>query len=398
MDRYGGVSSAFLVVALTLVAIAIAIQLAVTTGLTIGFWGLLAAAITLGVIWGYRRYAALVQGSGELPVFGRLTKAGRSLLAAASEEHVAAIAAVEISDMLETERAAYVPVRDGRLIIGRGTGSLVIDPGHERGFIRDVAISREAVNVVTSGGAAGRSVALLGVPVTVGTAVAGVLVAVRDRDRPFTLTEQHVLAQLSPAVAAALELVRSMRTLGDASSRDPVTGLASRVQFDRDLGRIAKERRQSTSAVALVDVDHFRRMIERHGHLVGDQVLESVADVLRSQVRDHDTIYRFDGDEFCLMLRDIRSDQAVNVLDRIRRAVQHIVIPSDDAVGDTKVTVSIGVAFVYPSDPARAMRAADDALHDAKTSGRDRVVLGTDSPFDRLPAATGPARAQQRDA
>lgn len=391
MDRFGGVSDGLPAVVTSLAILTILATLVVwaasgaATGWQTVLLGLIFLATAVWLLYRRRRADRVVA-----PVLQRLTAASSALQRAESEQQIAAIAARQAAELLDTERAAFVPVHDRRLVIDRGSGTLVINPGHERGFVRDVAVSNQIANVVTQPGG-GRSVALLGVPVTLGQAVAGVLVAVRDPDRPFTVTEQHVLSRLAPAVADALRSHHDLRRQSEAS-RDRVTGFSQRSQLEADLRRV--DRRQASVALALLDVDHFRRMIEDFGPTIEDQVVATVADVLRAQVREHDAIYRFDADEFCVLLRNMRSDKTLSVLNRIREAIKTIVIPGGAPGEDTQVTVSIGVAFVYPSDPERALHAASDAVADATAAGGDRVVIGTDSPFDGLSRTSGhtPAR------
>jgi diguanylate cyclase (GGDEF)-like protein len=200
---------------------------------------------------------------------------------------------------------------------------------------------------------------------------------------PITLTAQRalLLGQLESEVQT-----------------DPKTSL-TRVDWWRrqteQLLRAARTQREPM-AVLLIDIDHFKQVNDRHGHLVGDEALRAVATILRSAIRAKDVIGRFGGEEFVIALPDTGLDDATVTADRLRNAVAASPLAAMCAgVLDApyldpdmfRLTVSIGVA-VYPSDGAAIddlLLRADRAMYAAKSAGRDRVRLAADSP---LPATT----------
>jgi diguanylate cyclase (GGDEF)-like protein len=143
-------------------------------------------------------------------------------------------------------------------------------------------------------------------------------------------------------------------------------------------------------AVLLIDIDHFKQVNDRHGHLVGDEALRAVATILRSAIRAKDVIGRFGGEEFVIALPDTGLDEATVTADRLRNAVSASplaamcagVLDDPDLDPDTfHLTVSIGVA-VYPNDGATVddlLLRADRAMYAAKAAGRDRVRLAADT-------------------
>ena len=138
-------------------------------------------------------------------------------------------------------------------------------------------------------------------------------------------------------------------------------------------------------AIALVDIDHFKRVNDTYGHLVGDRVLRVVSDALRSQLRGYDLAGRFGGEEFILLLPQARENDARNVAERLRKYVAGLEIPIDDdpnCVIFVTLTISIGVASLEGQNRELTdlMAAADAALYYAKETGRNRTHVITASP------------------
>jgi diguanylate cyclase (GGDEF)-like protein len=141
------------------------------------------------------------------------------------------------------------------------------------------------------------------------------------------------------------------------------------------------ERDEGTGAVVMVDVDHFKKVNDTYGHLAGDDVLTAIAGVLTKTVRDYDAVGRFGGEEFVILLRDITTEDAVRVAERIREAVSWMRVPAVTLGGRTEVvrglSVSIGVA-PYPDVGLaldKLLGAADTAVDFAKHYGRNQIRL-----------------------
>ena len=129
----------------------------------------------------------------------------------------------------------------------------------------------------------------------------------------------------------------------------------------------------------MLDVDHFKRVNDRFGHLAGDVVLKAVAEAISEHVRDYDSVGRFGGEEFVVLLPGATETDVLPVAERVRRAVMALEVEVATASGPRVVqglSVSIGAA-VYPSGGTvleRLLHVADSALYQAKNSGRNRVV------------------------
>jgi diguanylate cyclase (GGDEF)-like protein len=159
--------------------------------------------------------------------------------------------------------------------------------------------------------------------------------------------------------------------------RDPLTRLYNkRYLLDRLEGELRFARRHDSAVTLLMlDVDHFKRVNDDHGHLAGDAVLVHLAAVLERAVRNEDVIARFGGEEIAVLLRAVGIERGAALGERLRRIVERT--PARQRGVDLPVTVSVGVAG-YPSTPAstaeQLIEAADLALYRAKHAGRNRVA------------------------
>lgn len=183
-------------------------------------------------------------------------------------------------------------------------------------------------------------------------------------------------------VEAALEILSLFSAL-DAeraalmASVDPLTGLGGRRALEECLQQEwARMRREGRScAIALLDIDHFKDINDRQGHLSGDQVLARFAALLRSNLRSYDGIYRYGGEEFVLCLPGVDAGLAKRMVDRIREAAGQM--PFLAAGGSRlRITFSAGVAeLASATSPSQALESADRALYQAKADGRNRVYV-----------------------
>lgn len=160
------------------------------------------------------------------------------------------------------------------------------------------------------------------------------------------------------------------------SEFDELTGLPNRRQFQRDfLREQALVDRGESVFVAIIDVDHFKAINDRHGHLWGDRLLQAVAHKIRQTLRGYDGFYRFGGDEFLALLPKLDAVHAQNMGDRLCAAVRSLQLISDSRQ-EILVTLSIGMAPLRPGeDPEKTLDQADQALYQAKHEGRDRAKV-----------------------
>lgn len=209
----------------------------------------------------------------------------------------------------------------------------------------------------------------------------------------FELEHESALDEHQSDLAAGIiGLYRNYRTLLEDSQQDTLTGLANRKTFDRslahflssasdtdDAGKFADEsgegiaeRRHAPAAnhwLAVLDIDHFKRVNDRFGHLYGDEVLILVGNRMRACFRQSDKLFRFGGEEFVVLLRYVDLAGARQTLERFRKRIADEQFPQ---VG--QVTISIGFVRINPTDtPSTVLGSADEALYYAKGNGRNQV-------------------------
>lgn len=161
--------------------------------------------------------------------------------------------------------------------------------------------------------------------------------------------------------------------LQEMAMTDELTGLANRRRVLAELERLRSPANGGNTAVLIADLDHFKALNDRFGHLAGDKVLKRVAAAFRTVVREHDIMGRLGGEEFLLVLPQTEKAEALQVADRIRAAVA--VMSITDIEPTLQLTISLGGTACKPDDSQVGiiLRRADEALYDAKESGRNRV-------------------------
>ncbi|MBS7458654.1 sensor domain-containing diguanylate cyclase [Coralloluteibacterium stylophorae] len=166
------------------------------------------------------------------------------------------------------------------------------------------------------------------------------------------------------------ELESQNATLSELSQTDPLTRLPNRRAFDQALFNALAMRREgdATLAVAVLDIDHFKTINDRHGHAIGDEVLVALAELLRSTAGSRGVFARYGGEEFVYFHPDCSPDSMRRQCDHLRESIQYM-------QGPVRVTASIGYAVHEPGEDAAALMArADRALYMAKHGGRNRVM------------------------
>jgi diguanylate cyclase (GGDEF)-like protein len=193
-------------------------------------------------------------------------------------------------------------------------------------------------------------------------------------------------AYLDQLLSLQRDLDRRNRELEDlnallarAALTDPLTGLPNRRWAMDELQRCwaASARHRAPMAVLVVDVDHFKRINDKFGHDIGDEVLKAVAQRLRAAARQHEGVARIGGEEFLVLCEFTSGDGAMACGERLRMAVANS--PVSHAGQDHLVTVCVGAAVRDESmaGPDQLLRAADQAVYAAKRSGRNRVVVAS---------------------
>lgn len=187
------------------------------------------------------------------------------------------------------------------------------------------------------------------------------------------------LGQLESLLSTLLYPMRNAllyRAATRSALRDPLTDTGNRIAMDQTLQREIDMARRHLSPLSLLmlDIDHFKKINDTHGHAAGDIVLRAVAGSIKSQLRNVDMVFRFGGEEFLILLSNTGRDAAGMVGERLRRAAQ-----VQDYWADGKrieLTVSLGCSTLLAAESAESLlRRADNALYVAKREGRNRLAM-----------------------
>ncbi|MGE5049012.1 MAG: diguanylate cyclase [Deltaproteobacteria bacterium] len=259
-------------------------------------------------------------------------------------------------------------------VIGRGDADL---------RVRDDGVSRRHCSIQPRG----RGALLVDLGSANGTFVDGERVGEKllSNDDRFQIgTSTTFKFSIADELEAAVQ-----RKLVDAALREPLTGLYSRRHFqERFAAEVAVAHRHGRPlSLLLVDVDHFKRVNDRYGHLAGDEVLKTVARALSQGIRIEDILARFGGEEFVVLAREADATAAMALAERLRQLVevaQTLWESGDEVPIGIPVTVSVGVAQLGPDQNERDLfQSADGATYQAKEQGRNRVLLAEPPPSGR---------------
>jgi len=175
---------------------------------------------------------------------------------------------------------------------------------------------------------------------------------------------------------SAAKLVKQKKQLGEMSRTDYLTGLANRAALNDilDTSFSAPNASLENSVIALIDADGFKRINDRYGHIAGDRALQKISDIMRNCVRMQDTVGRYGGDEFCVILRNVTQTEAGAILERMRALARQSL---DERDGEQRSTLSIGAAMysALATTGAAWIHRADEAMYEAKRAGRNKVVF-----------------------
>jgi diguanylate cyclase (GGDEF)-like protein len=314
------------------------------------------------------RLARLAQRDAGLPAVQRAL--GEELVAVLGVDQAHVV-------VLSTGRPAYgvVALRDA------GSAEYVLPRGDVPDALRWVAAAGRPVTVPDAsvdGALPGELVRTYGLataavlPLHAGDAVRAVIVLGAREPRDWREEELHQAAALADLAGTAIAL-RDARL---AAAIDPLTGCLNHGAMRERLSEeIARARRQATPlAITILDLDNFKRVNDTYGHPTGDALLRHVAEALRAEYRSFDQVARYGGDEFVVILPNVRGPRADIAASRALRVLREIHIARPTG-GHEGITVSCGVAeWVEPEGPAELLERADQALRGSKAAGKDGLV------------------------
>ena len=206
----------------------------------------------------------------------------------------------------------------------------------------------------------------------------GSLCIIDRQPRRFDEREMAILKSLAGLVMKEMDLRRQ-------TEHDWLTGAASRQAFQNTVERLVEHMAPKSIGLISFDIDHFKQVNDRFGHVAGDRVLIEVVEVCRGALRDGDVISRLGGEEFAVLLPDATTNSALVVAERLRQAIENSRRPEVDV----PITASFGVTMLEQSDLGLAdpLRRADKALYRSKANGRNQVNCSWAMPAEITPAA-----------
>lgn len=231
---------------------------------------------------------------------------------------------------------------------------------------------------------------IMTIPLTLSPKSQGVLYVERQQGT-FSESELQLLSMVGTSLSLALHNADIHQQMHELASRDGLTGLLNRRALEEALSRELKSctRYHESACLILVDVDYFKHVNDLFGHVGGDAVLKSVATIMQQAVRDTDSVGRYGGEEFGIVLPHTDLDRAAVLAERLRDQIER---HEFDVDGErVRITVSVGIAQL-PDRTIRTvpewMAAADAALYDVKGGGRNGVVIHTPGRSSLVASAT----------
>ncbi len=189
--------------------------------------------------------------------------------------------------------------------------------------------------------------------------------------KPFSKEE------FSCRINNSIEALENIQKITHYANRDYLTGLYNRRYFYQYIPEYLDSMKEKSQqcAVAMIDIDHFKKVNDTYGHDAGDKVIVALADILRSNTSPNDIVSRFGGEEFCIVLKNINKYSAEEILERIRQSVEKHTIEVDEQT-HLNITISIGgVIHDYQESIDESINAADMLLYKAKNNGRNQLIF-----------------------
>ncbi|RMP01181.1 GGDEF domain protein [Pseudomonas viridiflava] len=196
--------------------------------------------------------------------------------------------------------------------------------------------------------------------------------------KPFDTRQLSDLESLLVCLVYPLLNALLYRIATQTALRDPLTSTGNRIAMDQGLAReieISRRHKQPLSLLML-DIDHFKKVNDEYGHHTGDDVLKTVAQSLKAQLRNIDRVFRYGGEEFVVILSNTGASSAELIGERLRQAVRNLEFRELDPA--LTMTVSLGCSTLLPAETADSLlRRADNALYVAKREGRNRLAMAS---------------------
>lgn len=231
----------------------------------------------------------------------------------------------------------------------------------------------------------GRNVkSLICVPIVLKNKSLGLILLEQDFENAFDENKIKMLIVIAHQIGMAMENADLYNQMQEFATTDNLTGAFNRLYFNRRLEEEFKAAQDGgyELSLAMLDIDHFKRFNDTYGHLFGDKVLKSICQTINGSIRDQDIMARFGGEEFVILFPNTSISEAYEIVENIRENIKHTTVNENEVC--VSVTASLGLAS-FPqnaSDTIDLIKNADDALYDAKNSGRNCVKVSEKTKTD----------------
>jgi len=206
--------------------------------------------------------------------------------------------------------------------------------------------------------------------------VYGVLKVYSQKEDYFDMDDFRILEIIATTTAISIENISLFKTTQELALKDPLTGIYTRRAFEDKMDEeiLVSARTKKPFSLAIIDIDHFKKINDTYGHQVGDEILKYMANMIKSSMREFDFIARYGGEEFALIMPQTDKKTALQVLRELTNLIKNYSPVVDENI--IKITVSIGVSE-FPLEAlskSQIIRVADERLYKAKNEGRDRII------------------------
>ncbi|MDD5401462.1 MAG: diguanylate cyclase [Sulfurimonas sp.] len=187
--------------------------------------------------------------------------------------------------------------------------------------------------------------------------------------KPFSKEE------FSCRINNSIEALENIHAITNHANRDFLTGLYNRRYFFDNMRTYFKKAidENENFAIAMIDIDHFKKINDTYGHDAGDKAINTLADILRANTNQNDMVSRFGGGEFCIAIKNVSSQNALKIVERLREKVQNSVTVSTKGE-EVRFTISIGVTLNHEDTLEESVNQADMMLYNAKQNGRNQII------------------------
>jgi len=195
-----------------------------------------------------------------------------------------------------------------------------------------------------------------------------------SRSQRFTETELHRIEELLCLLVHPLHNALLYQAAITSAMCDPLTGAYNRGALDNMLDKEhdLAHRHGNALSIMMIDIDHFKSINDKFGHAMGDNALKALVKCINHNIRSTDTLFRYGGEEFCLILSNTEQDGAQLLAERVRQSVEEMIYIHEDAT--LQFTISIGTATLRMDEGVNMLhKRADEAMYEAKSNGRNKV-------------------------